>query len=114
MRRYYISDHQGNIRFTTTGLAVLTRLFAKQGIDIHKIRTRRDYVKARLTVRPDFLLEKWLRETPDESAQQTSDKSPDHQLLMEAIFGNHSPEEFQRMISKNKKRSLFQVVDGSK
>lgn len=113
MRRYYISDTQGNIRFTQAGSAFLAPLFSKHGINIHKIRTRHEYVKARLRVRSYILLENWLREAPDESVIQKPEKFGDHQLLMDAVFGKHSPEEFQRMISKNKKRLLWRVVDGS-
>lgn len=112
MRRYYISDSQGNIRFTHVGSTLLTPIFAKYGINIRHVRTRRDYVNARLSVRPYFLMEKWLRTTPDESVVPTTESVRQHQLLMDAVFGNHSPEKFQRMISDSRRRSLFSVIDG--
>ena len=113
MRRYYISDTQGNIRFTQAGSAFLAPLFSKHGIDIHKIRNRRDYVMARLAVRPYYLMEKWLSSQPDETQPQfPSEKSNQHQLLMAAVFSNHSPEKFQRMITDYRRRSLFLIIDG--
>ena len=113
MRRYYLADSQGNIRFTPIGLSVLKPIFSRHGIDIALIRTRRQYIDARLRVRPVFLEEKWLQQTPSED-QRLNPPSQEHTLLMDAVFGDHSPEEFQRMITKMQKRPLFTVIDGNR
>lgn len=113
MRRYYLADSQGTIRFTPIGLRVLKPIFSKSGIDISLIRTRRQYIDARLRVRPVFLEEKWFQQTPSED-QRPIPQSQEHKLLMDAVFGDHSPEEFQRMITKLQKRPLFTVIDGNR
>lgn len=113
MKRYYLLGTDGTLRFTAVGRTILQPIFSKHGIDIAKIGTRQAYIEARLKVRPWFLSDKWLNETPDHSTQ-TDDASADHKLLMEAVFGNHTPEQFQSMIAKVKKRALFSVIDGDR
>lgn len=106
MPRYYLVDTQGRLRFTRAGKELLTPIFAKRGIDIHRITTRRDYVLARLRVRPDFLYEKWL----NAPSTETAPTSAEQQLLREALYGDHTPEEFQRVITKRLKRASFTVI----
>lgn len=108
MKRYYLADEQGNIRFTQAGLDILGPIFEDCRIDIKKLKTRREYVMARLEVRPYF---RTLKRCFTGKASEDK-KSADHQLLMKIVFGNHTMEEFQRMITKHEKRSLFRVIEG--
>lgn len=110
MTRYYVADTQGCLRFTDTGKKILRPIFANHGIDIRLIKTRRDYVLARLRVRPHFLYEKWLNAP---SPIESTPKSLEQQLLSEAIFGDHSLEDFQRLISRRLRRASFRVIEGS-
>lgn len=111
MTHYYLMDIHGRLRFTRAGKELLTPIFAKHGIDIHTITTRRDYVLARLRVRPDFLYEKWLNSP---TSPETKPASVEQQLLREAIFGHHTPEEFQRVMTKTLKRASFSVFQGGR
>lgn len=111
MTRYYLVDTQGRLRFTRAGKEILTPIFAAHGINIHRITTRRNYILARLRVRPYFLAEKWLN-APASTDKSQSPKSVEQQLLHDAIFGDHTPEEFQRVVTKRLKRASFTVIEG--
>lgn len=109
MRRYYISDDQGNIRFTKLGERVLRPIFAQHGIMLNQLKTRRAYVLARLQVRPYFLTNKWLN-----GETGSNESNPETRILLGMILGKQSLEETKRMLTKYQNRSLFSVVDNSR
>lgn len=110
MRRYYILDDQGNIRFTRLGQRVLKPIFADHGIILSQLKTRRDYVLARLQIRPYFLNDKWLS-----GECGSSQSNPETRIILDMVFGKHSLDEAKRMLTKHQNRSLFSlVVDNSR
>lgn len=50
----FIQNSQGQFSFTKTGLAEMTKPFAKVGIDIHKITDYESYLLARQAIAPYF------------------------------------------------------------
>lgn len=106
MRRYYVSDDQGNIRFTRLGEHVLIPIFANHGIVLSQLKTRRAYVLARLRIRPHFLNDKWFF-----AENGSTQSNPETRILLDMIFGKHTLEEAQRMLTKHHNRSLFSLVD---
>ena len=55
---YFLSDHTGNLRFTSKGASELRPYFAMAGIDINNINTMDDYYQARKAASPYFM--EWM------------------------------------------------------
>lgn len=108
MRRYYICDCSGRLKFTKTGVEVMGAVFGLNGIDYRSIRTRAQLVKALLFLRTQHWVEdiKFIKSSNHEQGRE----HPDHDLIKEAIFGNLPPQEFKKAVTKQKKRSVFTVV----
>ena len=95
--QFYLSDKDGNIKFTRTGLEHLTPLFELAGIDINIIKTLQDYYQARKEASPFFM--QYLSEKA-----ATWPDTDQFRLLKAVLFGNENDleKEINRFDSSNK------------
>jgi len=92
---YYLSDLQGGLRFTQTGVKALTPYFAMAGIDIRQINTIEEYQHAREQASPYFMswLEQRIAKWP---------ATPEFNLLKAATLG--TPGETEKILQQLNKQ----------
>ncbi len=99
--QFYLSDKNGNIKFTRTGLEHLTPLFELADIDINRIKTLQDYRRARKEASPFF-----TRHLSDKA-----DSWPDtdqFRLLKAVLFGDK--DDIKQEIERFDTRKKLQII----
>ena len=101
----YLVDTNGHFRFTQQGLKNQAPLLAKAGINANSIKTYSEYLKARQSASPYFLLH--LQEATEEILKEKPN-SLEWQAIRSIAFG--SAIEQNKFLEKLKQKKTLKVI----